>query len=141
MFGRTPAGVRERAKELDDRAMAGEGTLEDALEVLRLVWPAYFASWDAAPEMPPMQLSLDAYAQTFESLHAELPRLTDALKSVSTKVGFVAGADSPMPVTASTDSAAAIPGAWTEVVEDAGHFPWLEKPGCVRAALQRLYNG
>ena len=88
-----------------------------------------------------MRLSLPAYAETFESLHAELPRLTDGLKTVKAEVGFVAGAASPMPVSASTDSAAAIPGAWTEIVDDAGHFPWLEKPGCVRAALQRLHNG
>jgi pimeloyl-ACP methyl ester carboxylesterase len=140
MFGRTPADVRDRAKELDDRAMAGEGTIEDALEGLRLVWPAYFASWGAAPEMPPMQLSLPAYAETFESLHAELPRLTDSLRTVTARVGFVAGAGSPMPLSASTDSAEAIPGAWTEIVDDAGHFPWLEQPGCVRAALQRLHQ-
>jgi proline iminopeptidase len=31
-----------------------------------------------------------------------------------------------------------IRGAWLEVIDDAGHFPWFERPGCVRAALQRL---
>jgi pimeloyl-ACP methyl ester carboxylesterase len=138
IYGRTPEHVRQRAQELDERALAGEGTVDDALEGLRLVWPAYFASWDAAPEMPPIQLSVDAYAQTFESLHQELPGLTAGLPSVTAKVGFVAGGASPMPLTASTDSAAAIPGAWTEVVDDAGHFPWLERPGCARAALARL---
>jgi proline iminopeptidase len=142
MFARTPEDVRARAEALDARAMAGEGTEEDALESLRLVWPAYFADWSSAHEMPSdMTLGVDAYAQTFASLHEELPRLSAALPSVTTPVGFLAGAASPMPVTASTDTAAVIPGAWTEVVEDAGHFPWLEKPGCVRAALDRLHHG
>jgi hypothetical protein len=31
-----------------------------------------------------------------------------------------------------------IPGAWIEVVEGAGHFIWVERPGAVRAALRRL---
>jgi pimeloyl-ACP methyl ester carboxylesterase len=31
-----------------------------------------------------------------------------------------------------------IPGAWLEVVDEAGHFPWFERPGSVRAALERL---
>ncbi len=43
MSERTPADVRSRAEELDRRAMAGEGTEDEALESLRLVWPAYFA--------------------------------------------------------------------------------------------------
>jgi pimeloyl-ACP methyl ester carboxylesterase len=138
MFGRTPEDVRQRAKELDERAMAGEGTEADALESMRLVWPAYFAEWDTAPAMPPMRMSLPAYSVTWESLKTQRPALEAALPSVTTRVGFLAGGSSPMPVTASTDSAMRIPGAWTEVVEGAGHFPWLEKPGCVRAALDRL---
>ena len=141
MFERTPEDLRDKVQALDARALAGEGTAEDELEGLRLVWPAYFALWDPANEMPPMQLAVDAYSQTFESLHEELPRLTAALPSITTPMGFVAGAGSPMPVSASTDTAAVIPGAWTEVVEGAGHFPWLDKPGCVRSALDRLHNG
>ena len=142
MFARTPEHVRDKAQALDAKAMAGEGTPEDALESLRLVWPAYYADWSAAHEMPAtMTLSVDAYVQTFESLHHELPRLSAALPSVTTPVGFLAGAASPMPVSASTDTAAVIPGAWTEVVEDAGHFLWLEQPGCVRAAVDRLHKG
>jgi pimeloyl-ACP methyl ester carboxylesterase len=43
-----------------------------------------------------------------------------------------------MPLGASTDAAERIPGAWVEVVEDAGHFIWVEAPGSVRTALRRL---
>lgn len=142
IFARTPEDVREKAAALDARAMAGEGTLDDAIEGLRLVWPAYFADWDAAPPYPAdLRLSLAGYAGTFESLHQELPRLSASLPSITTEVGFVIGGASPMPATASTDAEAVIPGAWSVVVEDTGHFPWMEKPGCVRAALDRLTNG
>ncbi len=44
-----------------------------------------------------------------------------------------------MPVTASSDTAAAMGrAAEVEVLEGAGHFPWLDVPGCVGEALQRL---
>jgi pimeloyl-ACP methyl ester carboxylesterase len=138
IFERTPADVRARAQELDERAMRGEGTEDQMIESLRLVWPAYFPSWDAAPPMPDMTVSVEAYAETFESVHALLPALEQALPTLRVPVGFVAGDGSPMPLSASTDSAAKIPGAWVEVAEGAGHFPWYEAPGSVRRALERL---
>jgi pimeloyl-ACP methyl ester carboxylesterase len=142
MTARLPEQSRQRAKELDERELAGEGTEADALEGLELVWPAYFADWDAAPPMPPISLSIPAYAGTFASLTAKLPALEAALPTIRVPLGIVAGAKSPMPVEeAARQSALPIPGAWVEVVPDAGHFPWVEKPGCVRSALERLARG
>jgi len=138
MLARTPEDVRTQADELDQRAMRGEGTEEAMLEGLRLVWPAYFPSWDAAPPMPDINGSVEAYSQTMESIHVLMPALEQALTSVRVPVGFVHGKASPMPVTASTDAAARIPGAWVEVVDNAGHFLWLDVPGSVRTALSRL---
>ena len=138
IFRRTPQDVRQRAQELDETAMRGQGSEADALESLRLVWPAYFPSWDAAPSMPPIRLSVAGYAETLASALEELPRLEAALPGIDVPVGFVVGAASPMPATASTDTAGRIPGAWVDVVPEAGHFPWLDVPGCVRTALQRL---
>jgi len=139
MIGRMPAENRQRTQELDERRLAGEGTEDDALERMRLVWPSYFAEPDAAPPMPPMSLCISANAGGFESLKARLPELEAALPTISVPLGIVAGARSPMPVEASAmRSAAAIPGAWVEAVEGAGHFPWIERPGCVRSALDRL---
>jgi hypothetical protein len=54
--------------------MAGEGTAEDALEGLAIVWPGYFSSPDKAPPMPPLSLSLECYAGTFASIHAHFER-------------------------------------------------------------------
>lgn len=142
MEARTPQDVRAKAMELDERAMRGEGTAEDALESLRLVWPAYYADPASAPPMPAdLTLSVAAYSGLWESAVAAMPSLAAALPTVTTQVGFVAGAGSPMPLSASRDAAELIPGAWLEVVDGAGHMLWQERAGCVRSALQRLVAG
>ncbi len=138
MYARTPQAVRAEAEELDARAMRGEGPEDAAVEGLRLMWPAYFPSWGAAPPMPPLRLSVPCYSETLESLMGELPRLEAALPTIRVPVGFVVGARSPMPTTASAETAARIPTAWVEAVAGAGHFPWLDAPGSVRSALERL---
>jgi pimeloyl-ACP methyl ester carboxylesterase len=139
MAARTPEDVRARATALDEAAMRGEGTDADAMESLRLMWPAYYPTWDDAPPMPDVSLSVEAYAGGFESLTAELPSLSERLGRINVRLGVVAGAASPMPVDlAAKATADAIPGAWLEVVDAAGHFPWQDRPGCVRAGLDRL---
>lgn len=138
---RTDPADLARAEELDERAMAGDGTPEEALESLRLLWPAYFADPAAAPPMPDMTMSIAGYAATWESVTEGLPGLEDRLGDIRVPVRFVHGRGSPIPVTASTDTAARIPGATVAVVEGAGHFVWHERPGAVRAALDGLVAG
>ena len=57
MAARTPAKDRDRHRELDERAMDGDGTQDDFLESLRLVcaWDP-FADPDNVPPMPPLRL-------------------------------------------------------------------------------------
>ena len=142
MAARIPAEDRRRAVELDEAALRGEATAAELTESLRIFWPAYFASPENAPAMPDIHLSIEAYSGVIASLKEALPGLSAALGAVTVPFGFVAGADSPMPVDASSAATAAIiPGAWLEVVGGAGHFPWMEKPGRVRAALDRLVAG
>jgi proline iminopeptidase len=139
MLRRTPARDVERVEDLERRAMAGEGSEGDLMESMRLLWPAYFADPAAAPPFPGMRFSVEAYSATFESLHAELPALAARLAGISVPTVFVHGAGSPMPVTAATDTAQAIgSSAVIQVLGGAGHFPWIERPGAVRAALDRL---
>lgn len=135
---RTPEADRQRAEELDQQALRGEGGDEDAEEALRLYWPAYFPSPGQAPPMPPVRLDATSYAATYASAQTELPRLESGLPGIRVPMGFLAGGMSPMPTTASTDTADRIPGAWVDVVEGAGHFVWLDRPGSVRRALDRL---
>jgi proline iminopeptidase len=139
LMRRTPAQDVRRVAQLELQAMAGDGTEADLAESMRLLWPAYFAEPATAPPAPAMALSVEAYARTFESLHAELPALAARLAGLQVPALFLHGKGSPMPVTASSDTAAAMgPSAELEVLEGAGHFPWLEVPGCVREALDRL---
>lgn len=139
MMARTPEGNRAKAEALDQAAMAGQGSEADALESLRLVWPAYYADPSTAPDMPDgVRMSVDAYSETWSSVEDCLPALPGRLRSVTVPALFVHGARSPMPLSASTDTADAIPGAVVEVVPGAGHFIWHERPGAVRSALDRF---
>lgn len=141
MSARTPEDVRQRAEELDRRAMAGEGTEEDALDSLRLVWPAYFADPPTAPPMPDeLGLSVPCYSQTLESALAllatgELPARAAAYQR---PVEVLYGLGSPFPADAAIDTAMAFWDGVATGVPGAGHFPWLEEPGCVTDALVRL---
>jgi len=126
-----------RAAELDERAMQGRGEPGDAMEALSLVWPAYFARPEQAPPMPATEISLACYSETWDSIHKELGRqdLASGLAGFGSPTAFVLGAQSPIPPLHGVASAALIPGAVTEVLEDCGHFPWLERPGVIRNAL------
>jgi pimeloyl-ACP methyl ester carboxylesterase len=138
IFRRTPEGVRERARELDELTTQGAADDELVLEQMRLVWAAYFADPTAAPPMPELRVSGEPHAQMVPSILAELPALEAGLPSIRVPVGFVHGSRSPMPVAASTEAADRIPGAWVDVIDSAGHFVWVEAPGAVRASLRRL---
>lgn len=136
---RTRRADRERSRELDDRAMAGQGTPEDFLESLRLVWPAYFPDPDNVPPMPPIRLSVEAYSGIINEVTRDTGPLAAALAETNVPYGVLAGGASPMPWGQAARATADLsPHAFLKVVPAAGHFPWLDEPGCVRAALTRL---
>jgi pimeloyl-ACP methyl ester carboxylesterase len=137
MVARLPAGTRQQARQPDDQASSAERD-DRALAGMRRAWPAYFADTDAAPPMPPLTVRSQAYSECFASLTLRQPALEAALPAVTVPVGILAGARSPLPAEASRATADRIPGCWVDVVADAGHFPWFERPGCVRSALDRL---
>jgi pimeloyl-ACP methyl ester carboxylesterase len=139
VIARTPRSARERAKELDDRAMAGEGTVEESLESMRLVWPAYFADPEEAPAMPAMQVSIEAYAGLIGQITEDTDSVAEQLAKGIVPFGVIAGAASPVPWgRAARTTAELSPHAFLDVVPDAGHFIWLEAPGRVRTAVKRL---
>ena len=139
MGARTPKAGRARAQALDERAMAGEGTTEDALEGLAIMWPAYFADPDNAPPMPPIRVSVEAYSGLIGEMGEGLDEVAAALAAESVPYGVVAGAASPIPWGQAARTTAELSSrAFLTVIPAAGHFPWLEVPGSVRTALQRL---
>ena len=129
-----------RAGELDERALAGEGTPEEFLEGLAILWPAYFSSLAVAPPMPAIAMSIQCYAGTFESIHEQFKQgtLQEMLPRIQVPSVFLLGAASPIPPEHGIASAALIPGARYEVLDDCGHFVWLEYPGSVRRVLDGL---
>ena len=141
MTSRLTPQARRRVDEVE-AIEAAEGPNEETLrETWVLFWPCYFADPASAPPVIPQRASVAAYQGLFASLFAEKERLEAALPTIRVPVGVVAGAGSPMPVSAAEATVARIPRAWLEVVQGAGHFPWMERPGAVRAALDRLVAG
>lgn len=141
MGARTPKEGRARARALDERAMAGHGTPDDGLEGLAIVWPAYFADPDNAPPMPPVRMSVEAYSGLAGEMLAGLDEVAAGLGAGVVPYGVVAGAASPIPWgQAARRTAELSPRAFLTVIPGAGHFPWLEVPGSVRTALQRLID-
>lgn len=128
-----------RARELDERAMAGMGTDEAAAESLRLVWPYYFANPQAAPPMPDLRVSVALYAGVVASVgeHFERGTLERGLASFGGPFALIHGEHDPLPADASRVTASLVPGATFETISDAGHFPWLEQPQQLRAAVAR----
>jgi pimeloyl-ACP methyl ester carboxylesterase len=131
-----------RAKELDERAMAGEGTDEEVLESFELVWPYYFADPASAPPVPETRISVPLYAGVVASVHEHFERgtLTAGLPSFEGPLGIIHGEDDPLPVAASRATADLIPHATLDVIADAGHLPWLEQPDAFRAAADTILS-
>lgn len=139
MMARTPRRDRDRARELDERVVAGRGTPGDGLESLRMVWPAYFADPENTWPMPPVRMSVEAYSGIMAEVTTGTDEVATSLANGDVAYGIVAGAGSPMPWGQAARATAELsPRAFLTIVAAAGHFPWLESPGCVRAALERL---
>lgn len=138
LMRRLPDASRPRVDELN-AIEERDGSLppELAAEHLRLVWPAYFPEPDAAPPMPPLRASA-RFADAWTDMMAQLPGLADQLRGCAVPTVFVHGARSPMPLAASTESADLFRNARVEVVDGAGHFVWMDRPGAVRSALDSL---
>ncbi|RYB88485.1 alpha/beta hydrolase [Nocardioides glacieisoli] len=129
---------RPRVEELSAKEEAEGLSLAEEMEQLRLLWPSYFADPAAAPEMPPVRMSPGSSEGLWGEIVALMPALEAALPSIVTPVGILMGEGSPMPTTAGSDTADRIPGGWSYVVPGAGHFVWIESPGAVLAAMERI---
>ncbi len=139
IVARTPRAERQRARDLDELAMKGQGTPDQGLESLRIVWPSYFADPENIFAMPPIRMSIEAYAGLTGETMADSERLSAELAATPVPYGVLAGAGSPIPWGQAARATVELsPRAFLAVVAGAGHFPWFEQPGCVRAALTRL---
>ena len=137
---RLPADVGAHVAALDEKLMQGQGSEEDGQAMLAAVWPYYFANPDTAPAMPETRMNIEDYSSTWESVHAHFERgtLVHGLAKLECPTLFIACRESPIPPKWSEASAALVPGARVEIVEDCGHFPWLEQPGSIARAIAGL---
>jgi len=138
LVARLADASRPRFEELAARESAVGLSVEEEIEQLGLLWPSYFAEPSTAPAIPPFGMSQPAGQGLWADLSALLPKLETSLPSISVPVGVLVGERSPMPASAGTDTADRIPGAWSHVEPGAGHFIWVEAPGAVLAAMERL---
>lgn len=139
MAARTPRRDRDRMVYLDHRAMDGQGTPEDLRESLGLVWPAYFADPARTLPKPELRVSSEAYSNLIGAIGVDTDTVAAGLAQGSVRYHVIAGAGSPVPWGQAARATAELsPQGSLTVLPGAGHFPWFEAPGCVRAAVERL---
>lgn len=144
-----PAFIDELHRRLtpeSERAVAAWELIEEerplteaeAIEEMALLWPAYFADPARVPPFPDTRFSTAAFAGLTSSAVDQQPALLAGLPLIRVPMGALVGGGSPIPASASTETMALVPGAWTETAAGAGHFVWFERPGAVAASLERL---
>ena len=111
-------------------------------EMLLTLWPSY--SYVHGNVVPPGYLRLerplgDGHDTVLSiAAHFEAGTLERGLPMLDLPALFLHGEGDPLPSRASVDTAALIRGARVEIIAEAGHFPWLERRGTVRAAVERM---
>ncbi len=130
-----------RIEEVAELRRAGGVTEEELVERFGIIWPHFFARTQDASD-PPERVGVEASIGTNRSLseHFEHGTLAQGLPAARLTALFVHGEDDPLPLRSTTVTAALIPGARVETIPDCGHFPWLERPGAFREAVERLLS-
>jgi proline iminopeptidase len=109
-------------------------------QVFMTVWPSY--SYIHGNVLPPTSLRLEiplANGQdTMPSVaaHFAAGTLEGGLPTLDLPALFLHGEGDPMPSSASVGSAALVKGARVQMIPESGHFPWLERQGVVRTAVE-----
>jgi pimeloyl-ACP methyl ester carboxylesterase len=118
-----------------------QATDAERSESLRMVWPFYYADPSKAPPFPDFkfdQRSEETWASI--SAHLEAKTLEKALPAFPNPFVIVHGEKSPIPIAAAEETVALVPNGRLVAVSNSGHWPWLEQPGSVRAAMEELIS-
>ena len=121
------------------RRSAGEGTDDELVERWGLLWPQFFLHEELA-SAPPKHVGPQCSIGTNASISAHFDRRTLELGLPDARLPLliVHGVQSPLPVESAERTAALVPGAVFEPVDECGHFPWIEQPDAVRRAVERF---
>jgi pimeloyl-ACP methyl ester carboxylesterase len=138
MEERLPDEISTRVTEIDKKLYAGEGTDEDSIEMMELAWPYYFADPENSPPMPSMRSNNEVYAQIHEDWMKLMKegRPEKDLRSYPKPSLFIHGDADPVPIEPARATAEAMPNATFTTIENCGHFPWMERPGATRSAIE-----
>jgi proline iminopeptidase len=128
-----------RVDEIEELRSAGNVTDDELVERWGLLWPQFFLHEELA-SAPPKHVGPECSIGTNASIFAHLEQRTLelGLPQARLPVLIVHGVQSPLPVESAERTAALIPGAVFEPIDDCGHFPWIEQPGAVRGAVERF---
>jgi len=140
MRGGLPATAIARIEEVEALRRNARATEADLLERFDLLWPRWFADPESAAPNPVRHIGPRSSTETNASIaeHFASKTLVRELPGVRLPALFVHGELDPLPVRASTKTAALIPGARVETIPDCGHFPWLERSGELRRIVERF---
>jgi pimeloyl-ACP methyl ester carboxylesterase len=134
----------ERAKldELIARQADGDDDPTLMHKMYMTLWPSYsYIHGNVLPfETLRLERPLEDEPDTMASVraHFKAGTLERGLAGLDLPALFLHGEGDPLPASASIETAALIPGARIQLIEEAGHYPWLERPGVVRAAVEAM---
>jgi proline iminopeptidase len=95
-------------------------------------WPAYFAG--TAPPWPGWPASDGVQVEgTFADILRSDP--SEQLRGLDVPVLAIHGSYDHIPIAAVQETLELFPDSELRVLDDAGHFPWLERPGSIREAV------
>ena len=140
LVARLTADERAALDALVARQAEGDDDPTLMAQILMTLWPSY--SYVHGNVLPPdslrLEIPLEGEPTTMESVaaHFAAGTLERGLPGLDLPVLLIHGEGDPMPMAATTDTAALIPGARVEIVEQAGHFPWLERRGHFRTIVE-----
>lgn len=107
---------------------------------LEQFWPLYFSRPDAAPPWPGVRDSHAILAETMRSVNEHYARetLVRGLPHLGAPALFIHGRMDPLPPSASQETAALMPTSTLHIIENCGHFPWIEYPGLLGKLVARV---
>lgn len=132
----------ERAALAELQASASRGDKEAPRRLALLFWRTDFADLANAPDFDTApRFAYPRNAEAAEALMRSTSRriasgLADEVRTIEVPVVAVYGRDDPEPVEGAVDLARRLQGARLEIIEDAGHLPWLENALRVEAVLR-----
>jgi len=123
--------LRKRYEALYGRPTTGMNLAEG--------WALRFSDPRHAPAFPGIAQKGEVLTEVHKSVdqHYERQTLVRGLAQLRVPALFIHGRQDPLSPSVSEETAAIIPGAEVQIIEDCGHFPWIEYPGIVGRLVAR----